>query len=493
MLRNLKNNKSDSFVIKSLYSYDHAFSAVVRKIDNDYSFTVVNKGGRMPHRKQFEEFIIKPERLDNMLKELNQRNQKVSIEDIYLTIQAGASKRIPLNISSKNQKVGNCYIKEPENAIKFAYTTRKFSKENLEALRSNAPNKVFKPKWGVETGGVHRLFVEQIRRENPQIESQLNNELNAYYKNKRYRSLLKEGEPNLKSFEMGFNVYRTHDNLKNEEKYKRLLEDVNLDSMSQLPAQISEVVRSVKSNELESAFRKAVQLSFPMERATYTRNGGTFQKLQDTLKDTKKHFPWLEKEIKLEMHLQYFIEAAPYYMNQNWEAAKNTYQKANELYPNNSRVNLLIGISNSALGEISEKSFEMSESTKKYYKEALTNFTESIRLQPEFGAAYYFRAMIHVKLGDLRKAEEDMNKAVKLGFEPFPDEENMRKSFKKLANTEGKKVVFDVIKQINPEMYRQLRNYEYEQNKTKAPINKGNYSTRNSHNRQVGREPMMSR
>jgi Flp pilus assembly protein TadD len=49
---------------------------------------------------------------------------------------------------------------------------------------------------------------------------------------------------------------------------------------------------------------------------------------------------------------------------------------------------------------------------------AITDFTESIRLNPKDAKAYYNRGVIYGKKGEPDKAEADYAKAKELGYEP---------------------------------------------------------------------------
>ena len=52
------------------------------------------------------------------------------------------------------------------------------------------------------------------------------------------------------------------------------------------------------------------------------------------------------------------------------------------------------------------------------YGRAIADFTEAIRIDPEFARAYFNRGLTHEKKGDQGKAEADFAKAKELGYKP---------------------------------------------------------------------------
>ena len=107
------------------------FASVVRRPGEDISFTIVNKGGRMPKRFQYEEYILSKSKLGPLFLELEEVLKTIETESIYETFEKVVSEKFKLNVVSKDQKVGNYFIKELETAIKYTYSTRDFSTKNL--------------------------------------------------------------------------------------------------------------------------------------------------------------------------------------------------------------------------------------------------------------------------------------------------------------------------------------------------------------------------
>lgn len=196
-VNSLKKNKPQSFLVVPISSTNHLFCALVRKNHEGFSATLVNasKGGRRGDdrgdRVGYEEYIFHQDNLPNLIKAFTKTNMHQSgfsaltNEEIYKLFEQLSDKRFPLNVVSRDQKDGNCYIKEPEKAIKFALATSNFSHGNLLALRN--PNQVaFKPKWPLQTEEVHRRYINELIQENPTMSTVLTNRFEKHLSYKHY-------------------------------------------------------------------------------------------------------------------------------------------------------------------------------------------------------------------------------------------------------------------------------------------------------------------
>jgi hypothetical protein len=187
----LSLNNSKSFLIMPLMSYDHVFSAVFRKIDDGFSAIIVNKGGR-PFPTQFVEYQMDEYHANKLVNHLVSSFGKESIPSIYKSFADHSAFTYKLNIVSKDQKVGNCFIKEPENAIKFAFSTKDFNKEDFKNLREGKLQ--FRSKWDAITSDMHKAFITQIALENPNLQTILSSEYSLYSKNKKFREEIESGK-----------------------------------------------------------------------------------------------------------------------------------------------------------------------------------------------------------------------------------------------------------------------------------------------------------
>ena len=347
-IRQLENNNANSFLIKPLRGIGHRFATVVRKKEGDYSFTLVNKGLRPDY--QFEEFLIPIHKLQPLLSTLEQINANVPTEKIYTTFGEYAQHNYKLNIKSRNQKTGNCFIKNPENAIKFAYATRDFSEKDFQNLRINEPSKTFSPKWGVTTGGVHRLFKEQLQKENPRISLALENIFQTYNRNKLFRENLESGSMSIeKSLKMAFDPFHnTSENTR--ESYIRLISQINIDTAYKSSEPILDFFRKLDdSGQLTNQFLKVARLKDSKQVEEFFQNEN-FLYLQRTFEFAGSNFPVLCDNVKRELHGRYIQEAIHAMEAGNLNKAIDYSEKSNELYLFNSRAHSLEGSLHFALG-----------------------------------------------------------------------------------------------------------------------------------------------
>jgi hypothetical protein len=185
ILDQLKANDLHSFAIFPIRSYGiHMFSGCVRKMDHSYSVTLVNKENEPLYYDQYEEFIYNDrKKLAHNLKLtglffVNSYRTK----DVYALFKESANAHYKLNITSARQKTGNCFVKEPEASIKYAYSTRNFSVEDLKNLRTTHKN--FRPKWGIPTIELHKRYVLEVANQNPHLKNELMLRLDKYIERK---------------------------------------------------------------------------------------------------------------------------------------------------------------------------------------------------------------------------------------------------------------------------------------------------------------------
>jgi tetratricopeptide (TPR) repeat protein len=52
------------------------------------------------------------------------------------------------------------------------------------------------------------------------------------------------------------------------------------------------------------------------------------------------------------------------------------------------------------------------------YEQAIQNYGEAIRLEPQVGEGYHYRGLAYEEMGKTKEAERDFAKAKELGYEP---------------------------------------------------------------------------
>lgn len=162
-------NKENKFLLIPVFSYGHAFSAVVRKQNEDqYSVTFVNLGARPFERdrsgNQYKEFVYNKKDALQVLKDhsysirLFYPQRAVDTRKAYQNFAKNAKEEYLLHITSRDQKVGNCFLKNIEKGIRYA----------LALGLSKTENKNFDPntlRVGVEGGGKYRVkFLKPIHK-----------------------------------------------------------------------------------------------------------------------------------------------------------------------------------------------------------------------------------------------------------------------------------------------------------------------------------------
>lgn len=124
-------DKKNRFLMVPVFSYGHAFSAVVRKLEDDkISITFVNLGARPFERdragNQYKEFVYNKK---DALKVLNDHSYSVRLyypekavdtNKAYKNFAKNAVESYILNVTSRDQKVGNCFTKNIEKGIRYA-------------------------------------------------------------------------------------------------------------------------------------------------------------------------------------------------------------------------------------------------------------------------------------------------------------------------------------------------------------------------------------
>jgi hypothetical protein len=189
-VKSLENNNPQSFLIMPLYSNNHMFATVIRKRGDKFVSTIVNKGDRPSMRGQFVEHTLSESGIEELINDLHNNMGEKATRTIYSIFNKHSDSHRILNMYSRDQKVGNCYIKEPENAIKYALATMDFTNEQFDDLFQNKIH--FKPKWDELTVNTHRRLVEDVAKEHPNMIPVLQSEMYVYEINKQFREAVEK-------------------------------------------------------------------------------------------------------------------------------------------------------------------------------------------------------------------------------------------------------------------------------------------------------------
>lgn len=418
-LKSLKHNCSDSFLIMPLKAYNHMFATVARKIGEDYSFTIVNKGYRMPSRSMYEEYCVPKSKLESLVKAIKEGMGEFPVESFYKEFEKHSTAKYKLNVASRIQKTGNCFVKEPETAIKFAFSTRNFCSSDYMKIRSHDFARAFRPKWGMSTFNMHSLFVKEVIKDNPHAKNYFEEKLQIYQQNKTYHKYLKDGKDNEESFRKAFSTDDKYFESNDKASYIRLLANINVDTIRQYTPQIYEIVKKIGSQELSKSLSALLDISTPEDIDIYFDRRENCQELKRKIDFINKYFPEFASEIKREFHLYYLIKSNGLFENKkDFEKAYLFAKNANDLYPYNARAHFYEGYYAFELAKKAEQ--ERSESTK-YCRDmcarAINSFSHSIQLKPDIGDSYLIRGRVYEELGDIEKSNQDYKNASKFGLQ----------------------------------------------------------------------------
>ena len=395
-LSELQLNNSKSFLIMPLMSYDHVFSSVWRKIDEGFSAIIVNKGGR-PFSSQFIEYHMDEYHANKLINHLVSSFGQKSIPSIYQDFSKNSAFTYKLNIMSKDQKVGNCFIKEPENAIKFSFATKNFTKQDFENLRQGKSQ--FYSKWDALTVDMHKAFITQIALENPNLQTILSNEYSLYSKNKKFREEIESGKSVEDSLMSAFN--------------KIDISELNKDTLSR--RNIASKIKTYFKEDVHKTTALNNILRFNNANFNTQRYVNNPQEAVDTLERLGKDFPNAIRQIKFEAQSAFFSNAC-YCLNMNktnkifGEKALNCINTAINLYPYYFNTHATKGV------------YYMD--VEKDYDKAVESFSNALELQ-EQANVYYLRDLAYKKLGKLELADEDMSNAKHLQPSRYKAWENM--------------------------------------------------------------------
>ena len=249
-LDDLKKDRADSFLHVTLNLKNHVFSGIIRKKEGAYSLTVINKGLRGESRNSHIEYFFSKRNIQELMKTIKKDHE--NSDSLYGFLSSKALKVFPLKVKSIQQKEGNCFIKEPENAIKFALATASYRSEDFNQLRFSKES--IQIKWPVNTAAMHRQIVLEGIKENPRIAVFLRDTFNNYVRNKKLRKWIKRGIAPLPALDFSMDSKRRYVSLPRTLRLKELLKQINLDTLSQCHTSIYQLVILSKDREYVKTF-----------------------------------------------------------------------------------------------------------------------------------------------------------------------------------------------------------------------------------------------
>ena len=153
----------------------------------------------------------------------------LTVDEVYNSIKNLSFAKFNLKVISSRQKEGNCLIKEPETAIKYAFSTKNCSLDKIYSLRKSLwntlrrknPHEEFKPKWNIPTKLMYKNFIKSVKLEYPQISDLLDEIYYIYESNKSYRHYILDNVNPEEALFKAFDPQNIFTNLNDNEKTKK--------------------------------------------------------------------------------------------------------------------------------------------------------------------------------------------------------------------------------------------------------------------------------
>jgi hypothetical protein len=281
-LNSLVKNNPNSFLIVPLSSQGHLWSTLIRRTDDGFSSMVINKGSSYFHD-PVEEFVFKPENMDGLTKTLAFAglSQEEDIEDVYRAFESNSNVAFNLKIDASSQKVGNCFAKNIQAAIKIAAATNQMSAHNLKTyrLKPYTPygthvlrKKTFK--WNApSTEDVQRKFSEQVALKNPHIKADIEEALKIYSENKRFREYLRQNREPVQALFLAFDPNQETAHWDRGDRIAHLLKNLTFYNYEAFPEKIHILVNASKKPPLMKAHQLSLRL---LESYGYFSSNDTF-------------------------------------------------------------------------------------------------------------------------------------------------------------------------------------------------------------------------
>ena len=499
-LSKLKVNDPKSFLVLPMLGKGHLWSTLIRKTDEGFSATVVNKGLRFWHD-PMEEFVFKKENQKKLVSALNYTGFSTahSVEDVYRKFIANSDKQYNLKINAAPQKVGNCFTKNIQAGIKLAYATQNISPQEMRSFRINreytpfgTPNtgkKTFK--WNMSTETMQKLFVRKLVENNPGIAQSASQSLEIYTANKHFRQEMKRSPNIMGSFIKSFDPENKSGQLDRGNRIQYLLKDLTPYTYSSNRKNIDAIVRDSGNSQLKTQYDTLNKLSEYSKRemgnlyfhfymdanhdvsksleAVFNKNG-VFDKMPPQQK-AKAYLDKLNPEI-IYLHknkLIPLIEAV--YGKEN---PKDAYQKMLERSVENMKNHEKTKPSPEMQKQISKTfpiiSGQVNHRISNYYnniaealllqedkpKDALRFLDKSAQIQPSFDTSHT-RGQCLDRLGDHKGAVAEFSQAIRLSPENAIAYVNRGRAFEHMNNKMAAKADFAQAIKIDPGLREQLQ------------------------------------
>ena len=399
-IENLIPNEKNSFILAPLLSSNHLFTCLIHKTDNNYECTVINKGAAS-NNYAYKKYTIPEKSMESIIPLFGfSYENNFSISDIYLAFSKSATVSEDLRkISSSTQKTNNCYYKEFEAGLKYAYS-------------NSFVDKFTTPKWPISTLEMHQKYLSFILSCNisDYTKKYIKTLYNTYTANKTFKNSLKlTNITNTKAVKRLFSkVFKSNksnlnlahlDNFKSafgyddskESTFSALHNCLSLVDLGTLKQHFNFFVNVCKYYKLDEHLFVLDVLKDYM----YSKKAG-LDKLAPHL---KTFFPYATHQLSLEYSHEFNKLGNNFFYKDNLDSAINCFNKAIFLNPNDPSSLLDIGIV---------------YYQKKNYNKALSYYLKALPLTPKSEILIEKIALCHLSLDDTKNLLNDCSKLAKI-------------------------------------------------------------------------------
>ena len=337
MISNLESNNKNSFVIAPLIGKGHLFSVAVYKKDDNFEFIVVNKGGRYDASKNedyniFEKYVVPKDKLSeavNIFQNLDKvGSRRRPVDYVYNNLKSISSEHISLKeIDARDQRVGNCFFKELEEAFKLAYSEAYDGYEKNTYVLSDGTNITRKtPKFPIKTEEFHKKLLDNLidYSNSENVKEKIKYEKDIYAKNKEFREEIAQNRN--KNFEEKEELLKKHfqendvmECLKKvDERTLQENADFFIDVLYSRELDIPQIIYNARDEILATDF--------------FESNAGYLEKAEENgeIKLLEKYFPQIATNIEKKMKVNK-IDKIIGYIDYVWQSDEEAYDIVREL------------------------------------------------------------------------------------------------------------------------------------------------------------------
>lgn len=177
-------HNENKFLVLPIWARGHVFSAVIRKNisskgSDKISIILVNLGSRPfetggSKDNKYKEYIFDQKTAESILEKHTKFTCKLSVSDVYSSFKSSSLENYDINLTSKEQVIGNCYIKNLEKGLRLAscLITSKLENKNFDStsLRIDTDKS--------EIEKIKVKFLKNLTNEGGQLNGFLTRELN---------------------------------------------------------------------------------------------------------------------------------------------------------------------------------------------------------------------------------------------------------------------------------------------------------------------------